>query len=297
MEELKRRGNELYAKGKWTEALGLYDRAMEFVGNDGRARAVLLSNRAACWLDLGAPDKALAEGRAAVPTFERGHVRCGAALEMMPGRRTEALEAYRRAENNEQAAKRIAVLEVPIVVTERGVEGIEQGSLDPRRMQPFRDAVSYVRGLFSLAEKFDTVSGPTHQSVNIKARETMYMLAGWIEARELDAPYGPSGKPPLSHFALQDKDQQLAWSMECVGGFLRLSDVAEDGNCYVAKDTPGDLPVIVIFFNFTERKDASFSSPAIQWIQKNISGCATLTLLLEQVKFFRALLERNAALL
>ncbi len=71
-------------------------------------------------------------------TFEKGFLRLGAVLETIPGRRSDALAAYRRVAGNEVAAKRIAVLEVPRVVTETGMSGIEPNSLDPRRLETFQ---------------------------------------------------------------------------------------------------------------------------------------------------------------
>jgi hypothetical protein len=70
-----------------------------------------------------------------------------------PGRRAEALEAYRRAAgSSEFAAKRVAVLEVPREVTLTGVTGIEKGSLDPRRLEPFNDPAQHFRESLFLSE-------------------------------------------------------------------------------------------------------------------------------------------------
>jgi tetratricopeptide (TPR) repeat protein len=121
VEQLKERGNALFAERKYREAFKQYGRALAAAGNVRRALAVLHSNRSGCLLLLGDAAGALKEGKAAVEadsSFEKGFVRCGSALEAMPGRRSEALEAYRKvAGSSEFAAKRVAVLEVPRVVT------------------------------------------------------------------------------------------------------------------------------------------------------------------------------------
>jgi hypothetical protein len=115
-----------------------------------------LSNRSACLLALGDAAGALKEGEAAVEadcTFQKGVLRCGAALEAMPGRRAEALELYRRiAGCSEFAAARVRVLEVPREVTETGISGMEPGSVDPRLLKPFSDARKYFRETLLLHE-------------------------------------------------------------------------------------------------------------------------------------------------
>ncbi|KAJ8755699.1 hypothetical protein K2173_022665 [Erythroxylum novogranatense] len=78
-EELKRAGNEMYKKGKFGEALGLYDRAIAIAPNNAAYR----SNRAAALMSLGKVVEAVRECEEAVrldPNYWRAHHRLGSLL-------------------------------------------------------------------------------------------------------------------------------------------------------------------------------------------------------------------------
>ncbi|KAJ8899526.1 hypothetical protein K2173_018500 [Erythroxylum novogranatense] len=78
-EELKRAGNELYKKGNFGEALGLYDRAISVAPNNAAYR----SNRAAALIGLGKVAEAVKECEEAVrldPNYWRAHHRLGSSL-------------------------------------------------------------------------------------------------------------------------------------------------------------------------------------------------------------------------
>ncbi|XP_021773775.1 TPR repeat-containing thioredoxin TTL1-like [Chenopodium quinoa] len=78
-EEVKRLGNEQYKRGHFTEALSLYDRAIELSPGNAAYR----SNRAAAWTGLGRVGEAVRDCEDAVkldPDYGRAHLRLGSLL-------------------------------------------------------------------------------------------------------------------------------------------------------------------------------------------------------------------------
>ena len=77
-------------------------------------------------------------------------------------------------------------------MTDTGIPGIEEKSLDPRHLAPFEDAHGFFRQTVSIGEKLE--SGVRRvEGVNFSARESLYVLAAWVEAaKEHNSPFGPS---------------------------------------------------------------------------------------------------------
>ncbi|XP_056683747.1 TPR repeat-containing thioredoxin TTL1 isoform X2 [Spinacia oleracea] len=78
-EEVKRLGNEQYKRGNFTEALSLYDRAIEL----SPCNAAYRSNRAAAWTGLGRVSEAVRDCEDAIkmdPDYGRAHLRLGSLL-------------------------------------------------------------------------------------------------------------------------------------------------------------------------------------------------------------------------
>jgi Flp pilus assembly protein TadD len=78
-EEVKRTGNEMYKKGCFGEALGLYDKAIALAPGNAAYR----SNRAAALMGLGRVVEAVKECEEAVrldPNYWRAHQRLGVLL-------------------------------------------------------------------------------------------------------------------------------------------------------------------------------------------------------------------------
>jgi hypothetical protein len=240
MEELKSRGNEEVGRGNFAAALKLYQRALKVAGNDARARAVVHSNMSACHLALRNYAEALREGEAAVAadnTFEKGHARCGAALERMPGRRRDALAAYRRAGGNEAAKERIAVLQVERVVGEEGVAGIEEGSLDPRQMRHFANAYFYAFRATPLHELLDDSERPT-STVNAYVRHLFASFARHIS----DA----KGRP--LRMVLAETGGKACLVFEPLEEYKQLSDVSDDGRRLLPQDKASVVPILPVGF-------------------------------------------------
>jgi tetratricopeptide (TPR) repeat protein len=242
MEELKSRGNDEFGRGNYRAALKLYQRALQKSDCTApRARAVLFSNRAACHLALDEDFEALRAAEAAVaadPTFEKAHVRCGSALERIPGRRADALAAYRRVAGNELAQPRIAVLEVPRVVGEEGVSGIEQGSLDPRRMRPFDDVFTYMHDALTLHERLDVRDGPD-MTTSARVRNAMCSVASLAA--------GVKGCP-LLRMALRAQEVEYFLEFDALGSYVQLSDVSDDGRRLPPEFRASVVPILPVSF-------------------------------------------------
>jgi tetratricopeptide (TPR) repeat protein len=298
MEELKERGNALFAERKYRDAFKEYGRALELVGDDRRARAVLHSNRSACLLSLGDAAGALKEGKAAVEadsTFEKGFVRCGAALEAMSGRRAEALEAYRRAAgSSEVAAKRVKVLEVPREVTLAGVTGIENGSLDPRQLEPFDNATQYFRQSLLLHESLGEVCQvglcQYQEDSSYLLRVSMYRIAAGVERRAHVFPYGPVKEPALKSVVLRDEESAIVLELRMCDGFKRLEDIDNDGRELRIVEASSSVPIIAMSWKDVCRE----FDPSIGVVRDDSAGYVVAV---EVLLRLRQHLESNAKLL
>jgi tetratricopeptide (TPR) repeat protein len=183
-------GNRLFARGSFTGAVAAYREALACVANhdtpaSGRARAVLRSNLSGCFLAMAKKEDAVREAREAIAedeTFEKAHLRLGAALEKVSGSRTEALRAYERVANNEVAMRRIAVLQVPIKVTAGGVVGVEEGSLDVRHMPRYDCATAFFARSLLPSEPLLNCE-PRAQSLEYKTRMWLRDYACLVENR------------------------------------------------------------------------------------------------------------------
>jgi tetratricopeptide (TPR) repeat protein len=128
MEELKARGNALFARGKHREAAALYVKALEVVDEeDKRGKAVLYSNCSGCLFAEGDFEMALQSGAQAVeedPTFEKSYLRCAAVHD----KRGEKGQAELQRLLARELAARLAQVGAPpparpLRMTEHGIEG------------------------------------------------------------------------------------------------------------------------------------------------------------------------------
>jgi hypothetical protein len=240
----------------------VYQQALELAGDDQRARSVLHSNMSACDLALGNATEALREAEAAVAadaTFEKGHVRCGAALERTPGRRADALAAYQRAEESEVAKKRIAVLEVPRVVGPEGVSGIEKGSLDLRNMAPFENAGAFFAEAMAPHEFYDdhTRAATTE---NADGRMALMLTADTVAKRLALRERGIC----LTTLSSHNLSEHIV--LFFTEGFKQLTDVSDDGRHFETGESASTVPVLpVVYGLFPNAKVGlwTFPSPVI----------------------------------
>lgn len=83
-EKRKELGNECFGNAEYSQAAVHYTVALDAL--TGQQRAIILANRAACFLKLGAPEKALQDADEAAtlhPTYAKAHFRKGLALHAM----------------------------------------------------------------------------------------------------------------------------------------------------------------------------------------------------------------------
>ncbi|GAB4817278.1 hypothetical protein N2152v2_004324 [Parachlorella kessleri] len=113
---LKDEGNTLFSQGNYAEALEVYTKALQEVGED----AVLRSNLAAAHLKVKQPGEALTHADRAVelrPDWEKAHFRRGCALEAQ-GNLEQAMEAFRTALQLNPGSQE---LRNRVIVTERAL--------------------------------------------------------------------------------------------------------------------------------------------------------------------------------
>jgi tetratricopeptide (TPR) repeat protein len=292
VEERKARANALFAAGKWEDALLLYNVALTLCFGcfakrsplDRRLIAVLLSNRAACFLSLGNFEKAAEEARAAVKedeTFEKAWLRLGAALEASPGGRKEAVEAYRRVSSNEVAAKRIAALEAPrIEVTTEGLMGVRDGSLDLDTLKIYlKPTAFFVNRIFLPSEPL-VLTEARANAPDYVLRFFMMQLSQRVE--ELAS----QGMRHRSHFVfLQEDDPDNSLCLDVLGNFFTLSDVVEDGRSRMVAHNASEIPAILVAFRRGRGEmDGGWTIPLQTFRWKDL-------------KPFTDMLTRNASLL
>ena len=106
---LKKKGNELFGRGKYAEAVEAYTQAID-LWMEPKDRAVLYSNRSAARLKIaGEKQKALSDAERAVqlaPDYAKAHFRRGQALRALgeAAKAAEAMQEVLRLEPSDQAA-------------------------------------------------------------------------------------------------------------------------------------------------------------------------------------------------
>jgi hypothetical protein len=204
-------------------------------------------------------------------------VRCGAALERMPGRRADALAAYRRAPDNEAASKRVAVLEVARVVGAEGVSGVEKRSLDPRRMSPFEDAVGFLERAIPAHEYYDDTSRET-TTESADARLALIRVARCVEKTVSSrAARGESG--PFEVF-VHPHGAEASVILRVLDGYKQLADVSDDGRRIETGESASDVPVLpVLYSSDFSRADGvrwTFPVPVLDMLRRMLEANSRL---------------------
>mmetsp|Transcript_4266 Transcript_4266/g.6029 ORF Transcript_4266/g.6029 Transcript_4266/m.6029 type:complete len:404 (+) Transcript_4266:86-1297(+) len=107
----RNKGNDAFSKREYTQAILHYTLALDAsTETAAKDKAVLLANRAACWLKLGHPDKALTDATQAVdldPDYPKAYFRKGLALHALQ-RYKDALPVLGTAQKLEPKNKQVA---------------------------------------------------------------------------------------------------------------------------------------------------------------------------------------------
>jgi hypothetical protein len=293
-EECKADANAPFARGKFEAAMAAYDKLLRaFLAGiakrkrsplDKRLVAILRSNMSACSLAMGDVEQAVEEARAAIAedeTCEKAWLRLGTALEASPGKRKDALEAYRRIRSNVVAAERIAVLEAPRVeVTTEGLTGVK-GSVDPRSLAPFRNPTRFFGNRIYLPSEPLGPEEARSTTFDYTLRLMMLELAEIVEASD------PKSLQNSRHELLSATDANEKLYIDLLGGFVTLPNVADDGRSRKVARNSSDIPILWVAL-WTGEGKPPFEAPTRKW-----SG-AVFPLDLKRLK---AMLLRNAGLL
>jgi tetratricopeptide (TPR) repeat protein len=260
-EKQKEKGNSLFGRGQFEAALQAYDAALSVcmmresvVRKEGRSAldkrmlAVIHSNCSACCLAMGQTDEAARNGWAATdadPTFEKGFLRLGMALEAMAAP-AEALATYRRIRSNEVAAKRIAALQPPpVTVTTEGLSGVRDGSLDLDSLETYEKPTSFFGNRIFLPGEPLLPSEARENAPDYLMRAFMLHLSQRVE----DLAAKCVGHQHRSRcFFVQEGDPDNPLCVDVLGNFFTLTNVVEDGRSRLVAHNASEIPAILVAF-------------------------------------------------
>jgi hypothetical protein len=293
-ERSKELGNALFAEGKYADAMLKYTVALGILMTrekrsplDRRLMAVLQSNMSACSLAMDDPKEAVAHAVAALKeddTFEKAWLRLGAALEASPGRRAEALDAYREISSNPVAAARIAALtetETPVVITTEGLTGLPERSIHTNYLALCLNPLSFFGG--------GRIFLPSEPLLPGEARETAYdyCLRGFMASLALSLENCDPDVPQHSRhvFASESNPKDQLW-LDVIGTFVTLRNVADDGRSRKVTHNSSDVPAVFVGV-WTDK-----GKPPPVKVEPQLWHCGW-----SDLKPVRDMLMRNAALL
>jgi tetratricopeptide (TPR) repeat protein len=148
-QDWKLQGNAAIKEGDLEGAVSHYTAGLGVSHSDIEVEAVLCSNRALCLQKLGRHEEALADAERCMhlrPHFVKGFLRAAISLRAL-GRPCEALDALRRAPNDDEACSMAAELRPEAEAAEK----VRLQTLPPaERMQAEAD-LSFAKGLFEVA--------------------------------------------------------------------------------------------------------------------------------------------------
>ncbi|TYZ61166.1 hypothetical protein PybrP1_012382 [[Pythium] brassicae (nom. inval.)] len=170
----KELGNEVFAQGKYLDAIDCYSTALKLCPDDADYaynRAVYFSNRAACLIRLGRPEEAIDDCTQAIelsPTYVKALVRRAEAYEKLD-RLDEALRDY-------DAVLKIDATIRPVVAAHARVKAVveeRQEKMKAEMLDKLKGFGNTILGKFGLStDNFQMVQDPATGSYNINFTQT-----------------------------------------------------------------------------------------------------------------------------
>jgi hypothetical protein len=173
------------------------------------------------------------------------------------------------------------------------VTGIEKGSLDPRKMEPFDNAAKYFRESLLLSEMLQDYCEvrlcENMYGANVALRKMLYELASQLERKDFNPPFGHSHLLVPNALLFRDKESMIVLEVELRGRFVRLRDIDSDGrDRHVAQAEASSVPILPVVWKDMPRDPSA---------GKRLSYARVCTLALARLEQLKEHLQSNAKLL